>query len=194
MKIKYIIIFIILLILGNVIRLSIENSQNEKIEINEELNYNKETAKENSNFSKDNKKFDINEISYENLIKLGFNKSKATKLINFREKMGIILNSDEIKNIPKFGEKSFKDTKKYLFIDEIKITNPEKNYGKKIVKFNINNLDEEEFKLLGFSKKEINNIQFYLENRKIRSNIELEKIIGIKRYNALESRIKYSDE
>ena len=84
MKIKYVLIFMILLVLGNFARLFVEDKTMKDIEINEEISYNKNEAKKESDLSKTKEKFDINLISYEELLKLGFNKSKATKIIEYR--------------------------------------------------------------------------------------------------------------
>ena len=90
MKIKYVLIFMILLVLGNFARLFVEDKTMKDIEINEEISYNKNEAKKESDLSKTKEKFDINLISYEELLKLGFNKSKATKIIEYRDEVGVI--------------------------------------------------------------------------------------------------------
>ena len=81
MKIKYVLIFVILLVLGNFARLFVEDKTMKDIQINEEVSYNKNEAKKESDLSKTKEKFDINLISYEELLKLGYNKSKTTKII-----------------------------------------------------------------------------------------------------------------
>ena len=49
-----------------------------------------------------------------------------------------------MKNISRFGETGIKLAKKYLFVDNEKIKNPEDNYnGRSYTVFNINELDEE---------------------------------------------------
>ena len=184
MKIKYVLIFVILLVLGNFARLFVEDKTMKDIQINEEVSYNKNEAKKQSDLSKTKEKFDINLISYEELLKLGFNKSKATKIIEYRDEVGVIENILDLKNVNKFGESGLKQAKRYLIVDNEKIKNPGKNYGKEIKKFNINNLDEDELK-----KKLIVEIH----KNKIRSNVELEKIIGEERYVQLEKRIKFID-
>lgn len=47
-----------------------------------------------------------------------------------------------------------KRTQKYLFIDMEKLKNPSENYnGRDFIKYNINNLDEDRLKLIGFTKR-----------------------------------------
>lgn len=189
MKIKYIIIFVILLITGNFIRLFIEDKKDVNIEINEDINYNKNEVKIETDFTKNGKKYDVNFVTYEELLKLGFNKSKATKLLEYREKVGLILTIKELKNIPKFGESGFKISSKYLIVDSETIKNKIVNLNK----FNINKVDESDLKLVGFTKQEIKKIKKFLENEQIRSSIELEKLIGKKRYVEIKEKIKFND-
>lgn len=191
MKIKYMIIFIILLILGNFARLYLEDKTMVSVEINEEISYKKEEAKKENDLTYQGKKYDINNVEYETLLKLGFNKSKATKIIEFRETVGIIKNIEDLKNISKFGESSYKQSKKIFIVDIEKIKNPLNNYGREFKRFNINKLNEEKLKLLGFSKKEIKKIISKIEETPIRSNLDLEEIIGEKRYIEVEKYIKF---
>ena len=193
MKIKYVLIFVILLVLGNFARLFVEDKTMKDVEINEEVSYDKNEAKKESDLSKTKEKFDINLISYEELLKLGFNKSKATKIIEYIYEVVVIENILDLKNVNKFGESGLKQVKKYLIVDNEKIKDPEKNYGKVIKKFNINNLDEDGLKKIGFTKKEIKILIIEINKNKIRSNVELEKIIGKERYIQLEKRIKFID-
>ena len=176
MKIKYVLIFVILLVLGNFARLFVEDKTMKDVEINEGVSYDKNEAKKESDLSKTKEKFDINLISYEELLKLGFNKSKATKIIEYRDEVGVIENILDLKNVNKFGESGLKQVKKYLIVDNEKIKDPEKNYGKVIKKFNINNLDEDGLKKIGFTKKEIKILIIEINKNKIRSNVELEKL------------------
>ena len=90
MKIKYVIIFVMLLIDGNFLRLLIEDKNINEIEIGKEKNYQKEKAKKDSDLTKSNVKFDINNVEYKDLLKLGINKKKAEKLIKYRDEVGII--------------------------------------------------------------------------------------------------------
>lgn len=194
MKIKHVVIFVILLTAGNFLRLYIEDKNIPDIEISEEASYKKDKAKKENDLSKTDKKFDVNSVTYDELLKLGFQKSKAEKIIEFRDEMGIISDIKEMKYIPRFGDAGVKQAKKYLYVDTEKIKNSEKNYkGKKIRKYNISSIDEDTLKMLGFTKKEIIKLMPEIKNGNIRSNIDLEKIIGSERYEEVEKRIKYSE-
>lgn len=194
MKIKHVVIFVILLTAGNFLRLYIEDKNIPDIEISEEASYKKDKAKKENDLSKTDKKFDVNSITYDELLKLGFQKSKAEKIIEFRDEMGIISDIKEMKYIPRFGDAGVKQAKKYLYVDTEKIKNPAENYnGKNLRKYNINSIDEDTLKMLGFKKKEITKLMPEIKNGNIRSNIDLEKIIGSERYEEVEKRIKYSE-
>ena len=194
MKIKHVVIFVILLTAGNFLRLYIEDKNIPDIEISEETSYKKDKAKKENDLSKTEKKFDVNSVSYEELLKLGFQKSKAEKIIEFRDEMGIISDIKEMKYIPRFGDAGVKQAKKYLYVDTEKIKNPAENYnGKNLRKYNINSIDEDTLKMLGFTKKEITKLMPEIKNGNILSNIDLEKIIGSERYEEVEKRIKYSE-
>ncbi len=193
-RIKYVAIFVILLISGNFLRLFIEDKNIPDIEIRKEKSYRKNEAKKENDLSGTKKKYDINSISYEELLRLGFSKSRAEKLIGFREEVGIISEFSQLRNIPRFGESGVSQAKKYLFIDTEKIGNPSENYdGRDFIKYNINSLDEDKMRMLGFTKKEIKVLVSAIEENGIRSNIDLEKLIGKRRYEEMEKRIKFSD-
>ena len=194
MKIKHVVIFVILLTAGNFLRLYIEDKNIPDIEISEEASYKKDKAKKENDLSKTEKKFDVNSVTYDELLKLGFQKSKAEKIIEFRDEMGIISDIKEMKYIPRFGDAGVKQAKKYLYVDTEKIKNPAENYnGKNLRKYNINSIDEDTLKMLGFTKKEITKLMPEIKNGNVRSNIDLEKIIGSERYEEVEKRIKYSE-
>lgn len=194
MKIKHVVIFVILLTAGNFLRLYIEDKNIPDIEISEEASYKKDKAKKENDLSKTDKKFDVNSVTYDELLKLGFQKSKAEKIIEFRDEMGIISDIKEMKYIPRFGDAGVKQAKKYLYVDTEKIKNPAENYnGKNLRKYNINSIDEDTLKMLGFTKKEITKLMPEIKKGNIRSNIDLEKIIGSERYEEVEKRIKYSE-
>ena len=194
MKIKHVVIFVILLTAGNFLRLYIEDKNIPDIEISEEASYKKDKAKKENDLSKTDKKFDVNSVTYDELLKLGFQKSKAEKIIEFRDEMGIISDIKEMKYIPRFGDAGVKQAKKYLYVDTEKIKNPSENYhGKNLRKYNINSIDEDTLKMLGFTKKEITKLMPEIKNGNVRSNIDLEKIIGSERYEEVEKRIKYSE-
>ena len=194
MKIKHVVIFVILLTAGNFLRLYIEDKNIPDIEISEEASYKKDKAKKENDLSKTDKKFDVNSVTYDELLKLGFQKSKAEKIIEFRDEMGIISDIKEMKYISRFGDAGVKQAKKYLYVDTEKIKKPAENYnGKNLRKYNINSIDEDTLKMLGFTKKEITKLMPEIKNGNIRSNIDLEKIIGSERYEEVEKRIKYSE-
>lgn len=194
MKLKHVVIFVILLTAGNFLRLYIEDKNIPDIEISEEASYKKDKAKKENDLSKTEKKFDVNSVTYDELLKLGFQKSKAEKIIEFRDEMGIISDIKEMKYIPRFGDAGVKQAKKYLYVDTEKIKNPAENYnGKNLRKYNINSIDEDTLKMLGFTKKEITKLMPEIKKGNIRSNIDLEKFIGSGRYEEVEKRIKYSE-
>ena len=191
MKIKYVIIFVMLLIAGNFLRLLIEDKNIPEIEISKEKNYKKDKAKKETDLTKSNVKFDINNIEYKDLLKLGINKNKAEKFVKYRDKVGIIKNIDEVKNVSGFGKTGLEIAQKFLFVDNEKIKNSKENYGREIVKYNINKLNDKELKKIGFSNKEIKKLLPEIEKNNIRSNVDLEKIIGKERYVEIEDKIKF---
>ena len=191
MKIKYVIIFVMLLIAGNFLRLLIEDKNIPEIEISKEKNYKKDKAKKETDLTKSNVKFDINNIEYKDLLKLGINKNKAEKFVKYRDEVGIIRNIDEVKNVSGFGKTGLEIAQKFLFVDNEKIKNSKENYGREIVKYNINKLNDKELKKIGFSNKEIKKLFPEIEKNNIRSNVDLEKIIGKERYAEIEDKIKF---
>ena len=191
MKIKYVIIFVMLLIAGNFLRLLIEDKNIPEIEISKEKNYKKDKAKKETDLTKSNVKFDINNIEYKDLLKLGINKNKAEKFVKYRDEVGIIKNIDEVKNVSGFGKTGLEIAQKFLFVDNEKIKNSKENYGREIVKYNINKLNDKELKKIGFSNKEIKKLLPEIEKNNIRSNVDLEKIIGKERYAEIEDKIKF---
>ena len=191
MKIKYVIIFVMLLIAGNFLRLLIEDKNIPEIEISKEKNYKKDKAKKETDLTKSNVKFDINNIEYKDLLKLGINKNKAEKFVKYRDEVGIIRNIDEVKNVSGFGKTGLEIAQKFLFVDNEKIKNSKEDYGREIVKYNINKLNDKELKKIGFSNKEIKKLLPEIEKNNIRSNVDLEKIIGKERYVEIEDKIKF---
>ena len=191
MKIKYVIIFVMLLIAGNFLRLLIEDKNIPEIEISKEKNYKKDKAKKETDLTKSNVKFDVNNIEYKDLLKLGINKNKAEKFVKYRDEVGIIRNIDEVKNVSGFGKTGLEIAQRFLFVDNEKIKNSKENYGREIVKYNINKLNDKELKKIGFSNKEIKKLLPEIEKNNIRSNVDLEKIIGKERYVEIEDKIKF---
>lgn len=193
MKIKYIIIFVMLLIAGNFLRLLIEDKNIPEIEISKEKNYQKNKAKKQTDLTNTDIKFDINNIEYKDLLKLGINKNKAEKFIKYRDETGIIKDITEVKNISGFGKSGLEIAQKFLFVDKDKIKNSKKNYNREITKYNINKSNDKELKKIGFTNKEIKKLLPEIEKNNIRSNIDLEKIIGKERYLEVEDKIKFME-
>lgn len=193
MKIKYIIIFVMLLIAGNFLRLLIEDKNIPEIEISKEKNYQKNKAKKQTDLTNTDIKFDINNIEYKDLLKLGINKNKAEKFIKYRDETGIIKDITEVKNISGFGKSGLEIAQKFLFVDKDKIKNSKKYYGREITKYNINKSNDKELKKIGFTNKEIKKLLPEIEKNNIRSNIDLEKIIGKERYLEIEDKIKFME-
>ena len=193
MKIKYVIIFIMLLIAGNFLRLLIEDKNIPEIEISKEKNYQKNKAKKQTDLRNTDIKFDINNIEYKDLLKLGINKNKAEKFIKYRDETGIIKDITEVKNISGFGKSGLEIAQKFLFVDKDKIKNSKKNYGREITKYNINKSNDKKLKKIGFTNKEIKKLLPEIEKNNIRSNIDLEKIIGKERYLEIEDKIKFME-
>ena len=193
MKIKYVIIFVMLLIGGNFLRLLIEEKNIPEIEISKEKNYKKDKAKKNADLTKSNVKFDINNVEYKDLLKLGINKNKAEKFVKYRDEVGIIKDINEVKNISGFGKTGLETAQKFLFVDNEKIQNPNQNYGREITKYSINKLNGKELKQIGFTNKEIKKLLPEIEKSNIRSNVDLEKIIGKERYAEIEDKIKFME-
>ena len=116
-KMRYAVIFIMLLISGNFLRLFLEKGNEPKVKINEEISYQKDKAEKENDLSGTSEKYDVNSITFEELIKLGFSKSKATKIIEFKDEMGIIENLNEFGNISGLGESGLRQIKKYMYVD-----------------------------------------------------------------------------
>ena len=193
MKIKYVIIFVMLLIGGNFLRLLIEEKNIPEIEISKEKNYKKNKAKKDADLTKSNVKFDINNVEYKDLLKLGINKNKAEKFVKYRDEVGIIKDINEVKNISGFGKTGLETAQKFLFVDNEKIQNPNQNYGREITKYSINKLNGKELKQIGFTNKEIKKLLPEIEKSNIKSNVDLEKIIGKERYVEIEDKIKFME-
>lgn len=191
MKIKYVIIFVMLLIVGNFLRLLIEEKNIPEIEISKEKNYKKDKAKKDTDLTKSNVKFDINSIEYKDLLKLGINKNKAEKFVKYRDEVGIIKDVDEVKNVSGFGKSGLEIAQKFLFVNNEKIQNSRQNYGREITKYYINKSNEKELKKIGFTNKEIKKLIPEIEKNNIRSNMDLEKIIGKERYVEIEDKIRF---
>ena len=80
-----------------------------------------------------------------------------------------------------------------ILMDNKKIQDSAKNYGREITKYSINKLNEKELKKIGFTNKEIKKLLPEIEKSNIRSNVDLEKIIGKERYAEIEDKIKFME-
>ncbi len=181
MKLKYIIFLIILIVIGNFIRLKFEDYSIPNIEINEEVVYEKEEANKNNTL---NIKQDINIVSYEDLLKLGFSKKQSEKIISYREFVGIISDLKELKRITRFGESGYNKAIKTLFVNNDNVLNSNKSNKK----YNINDITTDEMKLLGFNKEEIKKITAIREKNEILSNLDIKDVFTEDRYNLLIER------
>lgn len=130
------------------------------------------------------KKLDINKVSKEDIVNQKFSLKIAGAIIDYREKTGGILELEELKRIKGIGEATYKKLADKFEVDT----------NKKIVKnsFYINKADDELLKYYGFTKKEIEKInKFKKENKIIKSNLDLRKILTEKRYDKYKKIVKY---
>lgn len=194
-KYIYSIILILLLIVGNFLRIFIENANEVEIEVNNEVVYQKIDLKKASVNDRIIEKYDINSVSYSDLINLGFSKSRANKIINFRDDLGLIGDISECSRISRLGEEGFRLIKNYFFVDKEKVFNGKsaQYYGATLKTFNINEADKSTLKLIGFSQKEIKKITPFLNKNYFRSNLDLEEIISTERYKELSYRIRFNN-
>ena len=187
MKVNYIIFLVFLLIVGNYLRLKVEENIIPKIEINEEVEDQKEGAEKFNNIEG---RKDINQVTYEELIKLWFTKKQAEKIVEFRKFIGAVEDLEDLRRIPRFGDTGINKAKKTLYVNKNQF---DESVNKNNTKYNINLITEEEMKLLGLTKKEIKAIEKLRETGEIRSNIDLEQILSEKRYEEIENNIRFMD-
>ena len=127
-------------------------------------------------------KLDINIAKQGDMLKAGVAPSYVSKIISFRDKKGGIESLDELDRINGIGKKTCKKLEKYFFVGDNYEINPLK----------INKADETLLKYYGFSKEEIKAIQkLKKENKYIRNNIELRKILSKKSYNKYKDLFRY---
>ncbi len=180
MKVKMIVFLVILVIMGNVLKIFINEAGKPKVEIDESgLVY----KKKKDGIS--HEKIDINKAEYEDFISTGFTKSQAEKLVKYKEFIGDVYSLEELPRIKGFGKSSIEKANNILYVS----SDGEKTRNK----HNINKLSEIELKLIGFNNKEIKKILTTLKKVKIRTNIELIDIIGEEKYSETEEMIKFSD-
>lgn len=130
-----------------------------------------------------NGKLDINTATYEEMLKAGVAPSYVSKIIDFRNLKGGIESIDELDKISGIGKKTCKKLEKYFFVEE--------NY--KIKPLEINKADKDLLKYYGFSNEEIKAIEkFKKENKYIRTNVELKKILSQKTYNKYKDLFRYN--
>lgn len=132
---------------------------NDEIEvpINEEIEY--------KTYGNENSKKEINEISYDDVRKLGISKNKLDKILIYKDYMGAIEKIDDLKNISRFTENDIKVLKNH-FTDSKNV---------RYISHNINNATKLELRYLGLSSKSIKKIKEY---GKLTNMVELEEVVG----------------
>lgn len=179
MKKYLLIIFFIILAIFKIIEFDDSTNVLEEIEINEEiqvLKYDDEKEK------KDEKKLDINTITYIDLINIGLTNKKAIDFLEYRDFIGVIQNFDEIKKIPNFS-------KKYV---EIMINNTFIKDGELLLnRYDINELNEKQLRFLGVNKKEIEKFMLYIKDNKIHSEKDLEKVFNKKTIENIRNHLYF---
>ena len=124
---------------------------------------------------------DINKTSKDEMLKSGISKNYVDKIIEYRDITGGYTHLSDMVRISGIGRKTYEKLK-------LKFEEPK---GVQLKKFNINKVDDKTLTYYGFSKKEIQSIRKYHEIGIIRNNIELKKIISIKKYEELRDYIEY---
>ena len=111
MKVKMIVFLVILVIMGNVLKIFINEADKPKVEIDESgLVYKKK---------KDeipHEKIDINKAEYEDFISIGFTKSQAEKLAKYKEFIGDVYSLEELPRIKGFGKASIEKANTILYV------------------------------------------------------------------------------
>lgn len=131
-----------------------------------------------------NKKLDINKVSKKDIVNQKFSLKIAGAIIDYREKTGGFLELEELKRIKGIGEATYKKLADKFEIDK------KKNVIKKSLY--INKADDELLKYYGFTKKEIEKInKFKKENKIIKNNLDLRKILTENRYDEYKKIVKY---
>jgi hypothetical protein len=129
------------------------NTSTPSVDINEEYIIYNEKDEKNS----DNK--DINKIDLNDLRDIGISLSKINKIKKYKSFVGSIYDIESIHGL----SKKDKDTiNKYYFVSETVFN-----------KYNINDLDSKELRMLGFNKKEVEYIEYLKSKGNINSNIDL---------------------
>ncbi|WP_064609220.1 helix-hairpin-helix domain-containing protein [Streptobacillus moniliformis] len=173
-KLKYILTILLLLFAFNFIKniLGIEKISNvPNVEINEELVFQDENQNENQNGNQDEKKLNINDVSFEEIVENGFSSKIGYKIIEYRSFVGHIDNLENLVRIKGISKNNLNELKKKFYA--------QKASSKEYMKHNINYLDEEGLYLLGFSKKEIKNIVYIRELKEIKSELDLKDKVNM---------------
>lgn len=124
---------------------------------------------------------DINRASKGDMLKSGISQSYVDKILEYRDIVGGYRKLDELTRIPGIGKKTYEKLKlKFKKPQEVKLN-----------RFNINKVDDITLTYYGFIKKEVQNIRKYQKNSIIRNNLELKKIISVKKYEDLKDYIDY---
>lgn len=127
-------------------------------------------------------KLDINIATRNEMLKSGISESYITKIIEFREIVGRIENLKELDKINGIGIKTVEKFEKYFIINEI----PEYKT------LYINKADDKVLSYFGLDKKQIKKLRKYFEeNKRIKNNLELKKILSDKQYRKLRDIVSY---
>lgn len=129
------------------------NTGSPKVEINEEYIVYDEKDDEVS------KNKDINKVELNDLKNIGISKNKITKIKEYKNFIGSIYDIEKIYGISKQDKEKID---KYYFVSDVKFN-----------KYNINELNNRELKMLGFANKEVEYIEFLKGKGNINSNIDL---------------------
>lgn len=127
-------------------------------------------------------KLDINIATRNEMLKSGISESYITKIIEFREIVGRIENLKELDKISGIGIKTVEKFEKYFIINEI----PEYKT------LYINKADDKVLSYFGLDKKQIKKLRKYFEeNKRIKNNLELKKVLSDKQYRKLRDIVSY---
>lgn len=127
-------------------------------------------------------KLDINIATRNEMLKSGISESYITKIIEFREIVGRIENLKELDKISGIGIKTVEKFQKYFIINEI----PEYKT------LYINKADDKVLSYFGLDKKQIKKLRKYFEeNKRIKNNLELKKVLSDKQYRKLRDIVSY---
>lgn len=174
-KIKYFIVFTILISLLNflskyinindIVNINLEKEESVRVKINENIVFQEEKLEKDNNLKKD-----INNTNFEELIEIGLSKNKAKHILEYIEFLGQIDDIYLLENAPNISKKDIElILKNYEILDIL-----EERY----IKRNINDLSDEELELIGFSKKEIKIISKLKSKGYINSDLELKDKIN----------------